>query len=159
MLNLAPVDGWEWWAVVNKLWTSAKFYVGALVEISCTSLGLETVRRRLSEVVVVVCCSCFSTLSLTLFLVIVCLSYFIDFLTLFLSSSLLPSPSLSSFLPSPPPPLFLLLSPSPSLPQGAVVDPLTLPSINLNDIPEHEIHLIVERMEAGGYGSAESILE
>ena len=56
-------------------------------------------------------------------------------------------------------PLSLPLSPSPSLPQGAVVDPLTLPSINLNDIPEDEIHLIVERMEAGGYGSAESILE
>ena len=73
MLNLALVDGWEWWAVVNKLWTSAKFYVGALVEISCTLLGAETMRRRLSEVVVVVCCSCFSTLSLTLFLVIVSL--------------------------------------------------------------------------------------
>ena len=159
MLNLVLVDGGSGRLLLTSYGQVPSFLLMHLWGFLTLSLGAETVRRRLSEVIVIVCCSCFSTLSLTLFLVIVCLSYFIDFLTLFLSSSLLPSPSLSSFLPSPPPPLFLLLSPSPSLPQGAVVDPLTLPSINLNDIPEDEIHLIVERMEAGGYGSAESILE
>ncbi|XP_019853336.1 PREDICTED: serine/threonine-protein kinase BRSK2-like, partial [Amphimedon queenslandica] len=44
-------------------------------------------------------------------------------------------------------------------PKGSVVDPLTLPSINLPDIPSEEVHYILERMEAGGYGSTESILD
>uniref|UniRef100_A0A1X7ULS3 SNF-related serine/threonine-protein kinase n=1 Tax=Amphimedon queenslandica TaxID=400682 RepID=A0A1X7ULS3_AMPQE len=47
----------------------------------------------------------------------------------------------------------------PWLNEGSVVDPLTLPSINLPDIPSEEVHYILERMEAGGYGSTESILE
>jgi hypothetical protein len=38
-------------------------------------------------------------------------------------------------------------------------DPQTLVSLNVDEIPTDEVYLIVERMEAGGYGSRDSILQ
>jgi hypothetical protein len=47
----------------------------------------------------------------------------------------------------------------PWLTEGMENDPQTLVSLNVDEIPTDEVYLIVERMEAGGYGSRDSILQ